>query len=143
VIWGVIPKMKVRKREEKALYTNHLQRGGLTIYRGERQRGGRFSLRFLGPIGKFVGKTAVKLGKSIFKKVAPKVAEAAIETGQDVISGKTSLKSALKKGVKKGRSELAASTRQALLEELQGLERKQKGRGGLMRKRTFPDKYSW
>ena len=78
--------MKVRRRRE-LLYTTHLQKGGLTIYKGEKLRGGHFSLHFLVPIGKFIGKTALKLGKSIFKKVAPKVAQAALETGQDVLSG--------------------------------------------------------
>ena len=60
--------MKVRRRREQLLYTTHLQKGGLTIYKGKKLRGGRFSLRFLAPIGIFIGKTAFKLGKSIFKK---------------------------------------------------------------------------
>ena len=79
----------------------HLQIGGLTMYKGERLRGGHFSLHFLAPIGKFIGKTALKVGKNIFCKAAPKVAQAALETGQDVLSGKTSVKHALKEGVKK------------------------------------------
>ena len=115
--------MKVRKRGEKLLYTKHLQKGGLTIYRGERLRGGHFSLRFLAPIGKFIGKTALSLGKRIVKKAAPKVAQAALETGQDVLSGITSVRSALKEGVKRGRKQLASTTCPALMEELQGYEK--------------------
>ena len=100
-------------------------------------------MRFLAPIGKFMGKTALKLGKKIFKNVVPKVVKTALEMGQDVLSSKTNLRSTLKQGVKKGRNQLASSTHEALLKELQGIERKQKGRGGLMRKRNFPPKYSW
>ena len=73
--------------------------GRLTIYNREKLRGGHFSLRFLVPIGKFIGKTALKLGKSIFKKAAPKVAQAALETGQDVLSGKTNMRNAIRQGV--------------------------------------------
>ena len=135
--------MKVRRRRERLLYATHLQKGGLTIYKGEKLRGGRFSLCFLAPIGKFIGKTALKLGKSIFKKATPEVAQAALETGQDVLSGKTNMRNAIRQGVNKGQRQLASSTRQALLEELRGYEMKQKGSGGLMRKRNFPPKYSW
>ena len=135
--------MKVRRRREQLLYTTHLQKEGLTIYKGEKLRGGRFSLHFLAPIGKFIGKTALKLGKSIFKKAAPKVAQAALKVGQDVLSGKTNMRNTIRQGVNKGQRQLASSTRQALLEELRGYETKQKGSGGLMRKRNFPPKYSW
>ena len=117
--------------------------GGLTIYKGEKLRGGHFSLRFLAPIGKYIGKTGLKLGKSIFKKVAPKVAQAALEMGQDVLSGKTNMRNAIRQGVNKGQRQLASSTRQALLEELRGYGTKQTGSGGLMRKRNFPPKYNW
>ena len=122
---------------------NSSPEGGLTIYKGKKLRGGRFSLCFLVPIGKFIGKTALKLGKSIFKKAAPKVAQAAMQTGQDVLTGKMNMRNTIRQGVKKGRRQLASSTRQALLEELRGYETKMKGSGGLMRKRNFPPKYSW
>ena len=118
-------------------------KGGLTIYKGEKLRGGHFSLCFLAPMGKFIGKTALKLRKSIFQKAAPKVAQVALEMGQDVLSGKTNMKNAIRQGVNKGQRQLASSTHQALLEELRGYETKQKGSGGLMRKRNFPPKYSW
>ena len=121
----------------------HLQKGGLTIYNGEKLRGGCFSLCFLAPIGKFIGKTALKLGKSIFKKAALKEAQAALKTGQDVLSGKMNMRNAIRWGINKGQRQSASSTRQALLEELRGYETKQKGSGGLMRKRNFPPKYSW
>ena len=137
-------KLKKSESQEKQknffVHTSHLQKGGLTIYRGDRLRGGHFSLHFLVPIGKSVGKTALKLGKKIFKNVAPKVAKTVLETGEDVLSGKTNLRSALKQGVKKGRRQLASSTHEALIEELKRYESKQKGRGGLIRKRKFPCK---
>ena len=136
--------MKVRKSREKGLYMDHLQRGGLAIYKGERLRGGRFSLRFLGPIGKFVGKTALKLGKSIFKKVAPKVGKIALDTGQDVLSGRSDWKTAVREGARKGRKQLTSGTRKALIQELTQIQNKQKGKGGLMRKRVSAmPKYSW
>ena len=136
--------MKVRSRKKtQHLYTNHLQRGGLAVYRGERLRGGRFSLRFLAPIGKFLGKTALSIGKKIVKKAAPKLVSTAIESGEEYLSGKTNLKGALKHGLSKGKKQLGETTRAALIRELEG---HQKGSGGLVSKwrgAIYPSKHSW
>lgn len=134
--------MKVRKTKTTHLYTHNIQRGGLAIYRGERLRGGRFSLRFLAPLAK----VAFKMAKKVVKKAAPKAMGVIGEAGLDYLSGKSNLKGALKTGLKKGRNELQAAARAALEQELSAHEN-QKGRGGgLMWKKNdsiYPSKYSW
>ena len=88
-------------------------------------------MRFLAPIGKFLGKTSLSIGKSIVKKAAPKLVSTAIESTEEYLSGKTNLKGALKHGLRKGRKQLGDTTRAALIWELEG---HQKGWGGLVSK---------
>ena len=46
--------------------------GGVDYIQGQEIERRTFQSSFLAPIGKFIGKTVLKLGKSIFKKVPQK-----------------------------------------------------------------------
>ena len=109
--------MKVRGRTHEQLYTSLLQRGGLTFYRGERQMGGGFGLKFLQPVTHFLAKRGMSIAKNMLKCAGPKILKTALTTGEDVMSGKN-VKTAVKKGLKWGVGNIASSSRDALLDEV-------------------------
>ena len=126
--------MKVRKRGHGHLYTSTLQHGGMTIYRGERQLRGDFSLRFLAPVGRFLAKKGVSLARNLVKRARPKVMKTVLSTGADLMSGKD-VKKMLKRGLQESAGALASSSREALLDEVNRLKGNGHlwGRGYLMR----------
>ena len=119
------------------MYLQLVQKGGsLPVYRGHRIRGGRLSLGFLKPLGKFIGKTALSLSKSLVKKAGPKLLQTAQEVGTDVLSGKSSIKDALRKTARASKRALMTSARDTINERLvagqkggrrRSLRRKRKG----------------
>ena len=110
------------------MYLHLLQSGGgLPVYAGHRQRGGRLNLGFLvKPFGKILG----NLGKSLAKKTGKKLVEHAAAIGGEVLSGKTSLKEGLKKSARAGKQTLLAGAKDVLNEELRARARRQRGGGG-------------
>ena len=79
--------------------------------------GGGFSFKFLLPAARFLAKKGLKLGKSVFKRAGPKILKTALATGADVVSGKN-VKRSLKRGLRKGIGDIASSSRDALLDEV-------------------------
>ena len=57
------------------------------------------------------------MAKSVFKRAGPKILKTAIATGADVVSGKN-VKTSVKRGLKKGIGDIASSSREALLDEV-------------------------
>ena len=79
--------------------------------------GGGISFKFLLPAAHFLAKKGLKLAKSVFKRAGPKILKTAIATGADVVSGKN-VKTSVKRGLKKGIGDIASSSRDALLDEV-------------------------
>ena len=109
--------MKVRGRTDDWLYTSLLQRGGLTVYKGERRMGGGFGLKFLQPVTRFLARKGMSIAKNMLKRAGPKILKTAIATGADVMSVQN-VKTAVKKGLKRGVGNIASSSRDALLDEV-------------------------
>lgn len=107
--------------------------------------GGGISFKFLLPAAHFLAKKGLKLAKSVFKRAGPKILKTAIATGADVVSGKN-VKTSVKRGLKKGIGDIASSSRDALLDEVNiakmMLAKKKRMQGkGLMRLGRKPKIY--
>ena len=79
--------------------------------------GGGISFKFLLPTTRLLAKKGLKVAKSVFKRAGPKILKTAIATGADVVSGKN-VKTSVKRGLKKGIGDIASSSRDALLDEV-------------------------
>ena len=79
--------------------------------------GGGFGLRFLQPVAQFLAKKGLNLAKNVLKRAGPKILKTAIATGADVTSGKN-VKTTVKRGLTRGIGDIASSSRDALLDEV-------------------------
>ena len=89
----------------------------MTVYKGERRMGGGFGLKFLQPVTQFLAKKGMNIAKNMLKRAAPKILKTALATGADVMSGKN-VRTAVKTGLKRGVGNIASSSRDALLDEV-------------------------
>ena len=79
--------------------------------------GGGIGFRFLRPVTHFLAKKGLKLAKNVLKRAGPKILKTAIATGADVTSGKN-MKTTVKRGLRRGIGNIASSSRDVLLDEV-------------------------
>ena len=79
--------------------------------------GGGFGLRFLRPVAQFLAKKGLNLAKNVLNRAGPKILKTAITTGADVVSGKN-VKTTVKRGLRRGIGNIASSSRDAVLDEV-------------------------